>query len=79
MIRFDAWVELLDVKVLNEEDTKIINHACNSVLSYSGKKWTKKDQDSIFDVPVRSYFGAELCDLVGLYILDRLQKTYMSN
>ena len=48
MFRFDAWVEFLDVKVLNEEDTKIINHTCNSVLSYNGKIWTKKDQNSTF-------------------------------
>ena len=49
------------------------------MLTYNSKIWTKKDQDLTFDVPMGSYFGAELCNLVGLYILDRLQKNYMSN
>ena len=57
----------------------IITHTCNSVLTYDGKVWTSKDQESSFDVPMGSYFGAGLCDLIGLYILDRLGKTYMSN
>ena len=38
---------------------------------------TKKGQDSVFDIPKGSYFGAELCDLFGLYILDILKKIYI--
>ena len=49
------------------------------LFTYNGNVWTKKDQDSTFDVPMGSYFGAKLCDLVGLYMLDRLQKSYMPN
>ena len=60
---------------ISEEDVKIITHICNSVLTYDGKVWTKKNQESSFDVPMGSYFGAELCDLVGLHNLDRLGKT----
>ena len=48
------------------------------MLTYNGEIWTKKDQDSFFHVSMGSYFGAELCELVGLKILDRLGKTYMS-
>ena len=64
---------------ISDEEVNIIDHTCNSILTYNGSTWTKKDQDSTFDVPMGSYFCAELCDLVGLYILDKLKKSYTPN
>ena len=49
------------------------------MLTYNRKAWTKKGQDLAFDVPMGSYFGGELCNLVSLYILDILRKMYKSN
>ena len=37
--------------------------------------WVKKDNTD-FDVTVGSYDGAEVCELVRLYILDILTKEY---
>ena len=34
----------------------------------------KKDSDSTFDVTMRSYDGAEVCELVGIYILSILKE-----
>ena len=39
----------------------------------------QKGQDSVFDKLIGSYFGAELFDQVGLYILDSLEKIYKSS
>ena len=61
---------------INDDDIRIIKHTCNSVLTYNEKQWVKKDQTSSFDVPMGSYFGAELCDLIGLHILDKLSGEY---
>ena len=36
----------------------------------------KKDSDKDFDVTVGSYEGAEICELVGLYIMDKLDEKY---
>ena len=36
--------------------------------------WIKKTNDSAFDVTIGSYDGAEVCELVGLYILPILQE-----
>ena len=36
----------------------------------------KKDVNMLFDVPMVSFFGTELCDLVGLYILHRHKSIY---
>ena len=61
---------------INDEDIKIIKHTCKSILSYDNNIWIKKEQGSNFDVPMGSYFGAELCELIGLYILNELQALY---
>ena len=37
--------------------------------------WVKKDNPG-FDVTMGSYDGAELCELVGLYLLDLLAKEF---
>ena len=36
---------------ISEDDIKIIKHTFHSVLTYNGKLWIKKDQESTFDVP----------------------------
>ena len=33
----------------------------------------KRNGDDLFDVPMGSFHGAELCELIGLYILDKLK------
>ena len=55
-----------------DNDSKIIEHTCMSILTYDNKTWIKKDEDTLFDVPMASFFGAELCDLIELFILNHL-------
>ena len=55
---------------IDEEEQNIIVHACKSILVHNGQIWQKKD--GIFDIPMGSYHGAEICDLVGLLILKSL-------
>ena len=40
------------------------------------KPWVKKGSASTFDVTMGSYDGAEICELVGLFILERLGETF---
>ena len=57
-----------------KEDTNTIMHACKSILTNNGEIWRKKKKAaSLFDIPMGSYHGAEVCDLIGLHILRRLQ------
>ena len=35
----------------------------------NGREWIKKNDTTNFDFAVGSYMGAEICDLIGLYIL----------
>ena len=38
--------------------------------------WKKKNNDTFFDVPMGSFHGAQICDLVGLYILSKLKNVF---
>ena len=46
-------------------------------LIFSGTDvWIKKDDEEGFDVAMDSFGGAEMCEVVGLYILHKLGEKY---
>ena len=51
-------------------------HARKSLLFYNNTTWIKKGNDNMFDVTMGSFDGAEICELVGLYILNILSNKY---
>ena len=53
----------------------IIKHARKSLLFYDGTEWIKQSSGS-FDVTMGSYDGAEVCELVGLYLLNQIQQSF---
>ena len=55
-----------------------IFQANKSILYHKGKLWVKKG-DSLFDVTMGSYGGAEVCELVGLYFLFKLADLLNTN
>ena len=61
---------------ISAKDIKIIMHARKSVLFNNDTPWKKKDNGSLFDVTMGSFDGAEVCELVGLYILSTLANEY---
>ena len=60
---------------ISDLDINIIMHSRKSLLFDNGTAWIKKDNSS-FDVTMGSYDGAEVCELVGLFILSGLGNTY---
>ena len=64
---------------IEDKDVNLIKHTCNTILTYNNKTWIKKDDNTLFDVPMGSFFGAELCDLIGLYTLNHLKSLYKDN
>ena len=56
---------------ISQQDVNIIMHARKSFLYNNGEPWVKKG-DVNFDVPMGSYDGAEICELVGLYLLHKI-------
>ena len=53
---------------ISKEDIRIIKHCRKSLLFYGNEAWKKKDADTTFDVTMGSYHGAELSELIGIYI-----------
>ena len=59
-----------------ERNKKLIINSRKSLLFANNEHWVKKTGDQNFDVTMGSFDGAELCELVGLYILHRLSEKY---
>ena len=60
--------------VITEEDKEVIFTASNSLLYENGKPWKKKNSENLFDITMGSFHGAEVCELVGLYLLYQLKQ-----
>ena len=48
----------------------IIKHARKCFLVNKNQIWTKKNSTNLFDVTMGSFDGAEICELVGLLLLN---------
>ena len=59
---------------IQEHEVDIIMHSCKTVLRYDGSTWIKKNNPDAFDIPMGSLHGAEVCELIGLYLLDKMKK-----
>ena len=57
---------------ISDDDKRIILQAKQSILYKSDTPWIKKG-DKHFDVTMGSLDGAETCELVGLFLLSKLQ------
>ena len=58
---------------IEPEKIEIILHCRKSLLFNNENTWIKKSE-SMFDVTMGSYDGAETCELVGLYLLNLLKE-----
>ena len=47
-------------------------HCRKTFLFNNGEPWIKKGDKGNFDVPMGSFDGAEVCELVGLYLLNQM-------
>ena len=65
------WAEQFTSISIRDRD--IIRQARKSLLYFDNSYWTKKKNPN-FDVPMGSYDGAEVCDIVGLFLLAELEK-----
>ena len=54
-------------------------HCQKSLLFDDETDWTKKNHNSMFDVTMGSFHGAEVCELLGLFLLNNLSEKYGKN
>ena len=63
------------ISAVTEQQESIIWHNRESLLFNEKSTWTKKDE-SLFDVTMGSFDGAEICKLVELYSLHLLSSKF---
>ena len=57
---------------ISAADRHIIMHAKQSLLFNNESPWQKRNSNTLFDVTMGSFDGAETCKLVGCYLLSQL-------
>ena len=56
------------------DELEIIMHSRKTLLFWQDSTWVKKEGSEDFDIPMGCYDGAEICELVGIYIQKKLCK-----
>ena len=64
---------------ITKEEYSIIMHSRKIFLFQNSEQWVKKDGNEDFDVPMGCYNGAEICELVGSFILNQLGSIIAKN
>ena len=62
---------------ISDDDKKIKHHARKSLLLNEGGTWIRKD--GLFYVTIGAHDGAEVCELVGTFLLDKISVKYDKN
>ena len=66
---------------LTDKDMNLIIHSCKTILTHNDQTWEKVGSDQQFNVSMGSFNGAEICDLIGLFLLNEIKKSkiFMDN
>ena len=64
---------------ITEDEKNIIMHTKQALLFHDNQPWAKQGTDSLFDVTMGSYDGAETCELIGTYLLTQLPQNLTSS
>ena len=64
---------------ISDCDMSLINQSRKTLLFNEKIPWVKKDGSENFDVPVGCFDGAEVCELVGTFILNKLKNVFQNN
>ena len=67
------------VTEISDNDKTIIKHSRKTLLFHNNHPWEKKSGDSDFDVLMGCYDGAEICELMGIFILNKLSNVIDKN
>ena len=57
---------------ISDNDMSLINQSRKKLLFNENIPWVKKDGSEDFDIAMGCFDGAEVCELVGTFILNKL-------
>ena len=61
---------------ISDCNLSLINQARKMLLFHENTPWVKKEGNWDYDVPMGCFDGAEVCELVSIYILKQLKDTF---
>ena len=64
---------------ITEDNMNIIMQSRKTLLFHENEPWTKKEGEEEFDVPMDCYDGAEVCEIVGCFMLNELSSVIKKN
>ena len=59
---------------ISDEELSILHNARQQVITWGNQVWAKKSGN--FDVSMGSFDGAECCDIIGLFLLYHLKRSF---
>ena len=59
---------------ISDWEVEVIMQARKTLLFNNGEPWCKRNNEDDFDVPMGSYDGAEVCELVGAFLLNEISQ-----
>ena len=60
---------------LSESEVALLSHCRQSFLFFKNETWVKKG-DTNFDITMGAFDGAEVCEVVGLFMLNKMLKLF---
>ena len=57
---------------ISDQEINVFKHSRKALLFDHKDVWIKNSENPMFDVTMGSFDGAEICEIVGLYLLDKL-------
>ena len=67
-----------EITDISRKDMQIMYHARKSLLFINEKPWMKRE-GNLFDVTMGAYDGAEVCELVDIFTLNKIGEKYNKN
>ena len=64
--------------IMKDKDSEIIFHVRTSIWNNEGEPWIKK-QSNHFDITMGSQKGAEVCELISIFLLSLIGSKYNPN
>ena len=64
---------------ISASDLEIIMQSRKTLLFHNNQPWVKKNGNEDFDVPMGCNDGAEICELVGIFVLNKLSEIVDKN
>ena len=64
---------------ISSQEIGVIMHGRKSLLFDKDEPWAKKDNANLYDASMGSFDGIEVCKLVGLFALSKLNKKCDNN